>query len=235
MRDALGLLTTFGRRGGGGGLNARSLPWFPGIGAAIGAIVGVAWWAADRLWPRAVAAAVVLLVNAACTGLLHFDGLADAADGLLPHADRTRRLAIMRDPGVGAFGAFAVVIVVVLQATALASRAANAGLLVALWCASRALVAAVPSVVPYARERGMASPLLDSARVWPAFAVVPAVVLAALAAGVGGAVALVAAVLAGVATIALAMRRIGGFTGDVLGAAIVLTETIGLVVAAAKW
>src|SRR4029453_11544218 len=98
-------------------------------------------------------------------------------------------VAIMRDPGVGAFGVFTVAVAVVLQATALASRAPNIGLVVALWCASRALIAAVPAIVPSARETGMASPLLEGARAWPAYAVVPAIVVAALTAGVGGAVA----------------------------------------------
>jgi adenosylcobinamide-GDP ribazoletransferase len=53
--------------------------------------------------------------------------------------------------------------------------------------------------------------------------------------GFGGAIALCAAALTAAAVVALAVRRIGGFTGDVLGAAGVLAETVGLVVAAAKW
>jgi adenosylcobinamide-GDP ribazoletransferase len=235
MRDALGLLTTFGRRHGGGRIHARSLPWFPLVGAALGAVVGAAWWGAQQWWPRPVAAGLVLLVDACCTGLLHFDGLADAADGLLPHAPPERRLAIMRTPDVGAFGVLTVAIVVVLQAAALASRPANVLLIAALWCAARALVAAVPAVVPYARDHGIASPLLAGAQVWPAVAIIPAVGLGALGAGVAGGAAIVAASLAGGATIAFAVRRIGGFTGDVLGAAIVLAETAGLVVAAARW
>ena len=235
MRDAFTLLTTFGRRGRGGGISARSLPWFPLVGACIGAVVGGAWWVAARAWPRPVAAALVLVVNAACTGILHLDGLADAADGLLPHAGPERRLAIMRDPGVGAFGVCAVAIVVVLQATALAARPADVGAVVALWCTSRALVSAVPALVAYARDTGIASPLLATASIWPALAIVPAGVLAAATAGRGGAAAVLAATLAGVATIVVARRRLGGFTGDILGAAIVLAETAGLVVLAAKW
>jgi adenosylcobinamide-GDP ribazoletransferase len=235
MRDALGLLTTFGRRGEGGRIHARSLPWFPLVGAVLGVVVGTAWWGAQQWWPRPVAAALVLFVDACCTGLLHFDGLADAADGLLPHATRERRLAIMRTPDVGAFGVCAVAFVVVLQAAALASRPANVLLLAALWCAARGLVAAVPALVPYARRDGIATPLLDGARVWPALAILPAFAIATAADGVAGAAAVIAAVIAGSMTVALAVRRVGGFTGDVLGAAIVLAETAGLVVAAARW
>jgi adenosylcobinamide-GDP ribazoletransferase len=235
MRDALSLLTTFGRRGAGGRITPRSLGWFPFVGAALGGVVGGTWWLAERLWPRPVAAGLVLVVNAACTGLLHVDGLADAADGLLPHADRDRRLEIMRDPGVGAFGMFAVAIAIVLEATALATRSASIGLPVALWCASRSFVATVPAVVPYARVVGIATPLLDNATVWPALALVPAIIVGTVAAGVAGTLAVITAVTVGAATIAFAVRRVGGFTGDVLGAAIVLAETAGLVVAAARW
>jgi adenosylcobinamide-GDP ribazoletransferase len=235
MRDALGLLTTFGRRGGGGRIQARSLPWFPLVGAGIGLLVGAAWWGAQQWWPRPVAAGLVLLVDAGCTGLLHFDGLADAGDGLLPHAAPERRLAIMRTPDVGAFGVCAVAIVVVLQAAALASRPASALLLAAIWCAARAVVAAVPARLPYVRDAGIATPLLVGARAWPALAVLPAIGFATVADGMAGGAAVVAAVLAAVGTIAFAMRRIGGFTGDVLGAAIVLAETAGLVVGAARW
>jgi adenosylcobinamide-GDP ribazoletransferase len=139
----------------------------------------------------------------------------------------------MRTPDVGAFGVCTVAIVVVLQAAALASRSASVLLLAAIWCAARAVVAAVPARLPYARDAGIATPLLAGARAWPALAVLPAVAVATVADGIAGGAAVAAAVLAVVGTIAFAMRRIGGFTGDVLGAAIVLAETAGLVVAAA--
>ncbi len=227
MRDALGLLTTFGRRGGGGALQRGALRWFPAVGAVLGVIVGGTWWLADKWWPRPVASALTLLVDAACTGLLHYDGLADAVDGLLPHASRERRLEIMRTPDVGAFGVATLALVVVLQSSALASRSANVLLIVALWCASRAFVACVPAAVPYAREHGMASGLLGGASLWPALAILAAFVLSPMP--------VVAVVAAGAAVVALAYRRVGGFTGDVLGAAIVIAQTAGLVVAAAKW
>jgi adenosylcobinamide-GDP ribazoletransferase len=227
MRDALGLLTTFGRRRGSGTLRPGALRWFPVIGVVLGTIVGTAWWLTDEWWPRPVAAALTLLVDAACTGLLHLDGLADAADGLLPHANRERRLEIMRAPDVGAFGNATVALIVVLQGSALASRPASVALIVAVWCTTRAFVACVPAVVPYARESGIASALLANASLWPAIAILPAIVIAPLP--------VITALAAGVAVVALAARRVGGFTGDVLGAAIVVGQTAGLVVAAARW
>jgi adenosylcobinamide-GDP ribazoletransferase len=227
MRDALGLLTTFGRRNGGGALRPEALRWFPVVGALLGVVVGTTWWLADTWWPRPVAAALTLLVDAACTGLLHLDGLADAADGLLPHASRERRLAIMRAPDVGAFGVATLALVVVLESSALASRAASIVLVVALWGATRAFVACVPAVMHYARDTGLVSPLLEGASLAPAIALVPALVLAPLP--------VLGALCAAAGVLALAQRRLGGFTGDILGAAIVIAQAAGLVVAAAKW
>jgi adenosylcobinamide-GDP ribazoletransferase len=235
MRDALGLLTTFGRRGHGGAITAASLRWFPAVGAVLGAVVGGAWWAAGRAWPRPVAAALVLAANAACTGLLHYDGLVDAADGLLPHADRARRLDIMRTPEAGAFGVTAVAIVVALQAAALASQRPSIVLAITLFATTRAAAAAVPAIVPYARAEGMASALVPGASVLPLVAALPAGLLAALAGGIAGATAIVAALAGAAAVVVIAWRRVGGFTGDVLGAAIVVGETAGFIVAAARW
>ena len=233
MRDAFALLTTFGRRGGR--LRAGSLAWFPIVGVVLGAALGCVWWASDRLWPRLVAAALTVAADLVMTGALHVDGLADAADGLLPHAPRERRLEIMRDPGVGAFAVAVVGIVLMLRVTALSSRAPNIALIAGIWCAARAAVASVPRFVPYARETGIASPFVDGAPAWPALVVVPAAGLAALGAGVAGAVAVATGTLAAAGVVALARHRLGGFTGDVLGAAIVVSETVALVVAAAKW
>src|SRR5262245_57448661 len=233
MRDALALLTTFGRRGGQ--LRGPALRWFPVVGFALGALLGAIWWTTDRLWPSTVAAALVVVADLACTGMLHVDGLADSADGLLPHANRDRRLLIMRAPDVGAFGIATVAIVLLLRVLTLGSMTPSVLFLASLWCTSRALVASVPAVVPCAREQGIATALLDDAPVWPVACVVPAALLATIAIGVAGLLSIVAALVAGLAVVALGWRRLGGFTGDVLGAAIVIAETAGLLVAAARW
>jgi adenosylcobinamide-GDP ribazoletransferase len=233
LRDAVGLLTTLGRRGGS--LSARALGWFPLLGAALGAFVGACWWAADEVWTPLPAAVLVVLVDLAVTGMLHMDGVADSADGLLPHADRDRRLAIMRAPDVGAFGVVVVGITLLALVTAFASQPVSVLLVVALWMGARSLVAAVPALVPYARDDGIATSLLDGAPRWPLAGVPVAVAIAALDTGWRGATAVVVGVVFGIGVLALARRRLGGFTGDVLGATIVVVETIGLLVASARW
>jgi len=233
MREALGFLTVLG---GPATPTPRALRWFPLVGALVGALVGVTWWLADGAFAPLLAAGIAVTADTAITGMLHLDGLADTADGLLPHAPPERRLEIMRTPGIGAFGMVAVAIVVVLRTSALGSQPAEIGLLVALWCASRTVAAVAPAWLPYARSEGLASPLLASpAHRWPLLALLPAAALGVAVIGAPALAAIAATVVTAAAVLALAHARIGGFTGDVLGAAIVLGETAGLIVAAARW
>ena len=233
MREALGFLTVLG---GPSVPHPRALRWFPLVGAVVGALVGGLWWAAGEAFPVLLAAALAIAADAGITGMLHLDGLADAADGLLSHAAPARRLEIMRTPGVGAYGIVATVIVLIISVAALDARSPDIGLLVALWCASRTVAAVTPALVPYVRDEGIASPFLAAkASVWPALALVPAAGLAVVTIGLEGLAAVAATVLGASAVVGFARSRIGGFTGDVLGAAIAVGQTVGLVVAAARW
>jgi adenosylcobinamide-GDP ribazoletransferase len=247
MRAAVSFLTSFG---GARSPGPRTLDWFPVVGTAIGLLLGGLWWLAGRAWPAGVAAALVVAADLAVTGLLHFDGLVDSADGLLPAVDRQRRLEIMTSPDIGAFGLGTGGAVLLARWVALASIRPAVLLLGGLWCLSRTAMAAVARTQPYARAGGLASafrvgPTAGSeagseagsgASMWPLLGG------AAVAAGLllwwrlgPGAAAGGAAVVAVAAVVVLARRRIGGYTGDVLGACGVLAETAGLVVAAARW
>jgi adenosylcobinamide-GDP ribazoletransferase len=77
---ALAFLTIIGR---GRRPDANQQLWFPVVGAMIGALVGVVWWGAAQWWPPAVTGALAVAADLVITGLLHLDGLADSADGLL--------------------------------------------------------------------------------------------------------------------------------------------------------
>jgi adenosylcobinamide-GDP ribazoletransferase len=243
MRRALGFLTVFG---GASTPSGTTLAWFPLAGALIGAVLGAAWWGAARLWTPLVAAAMVVAADAAVTGLLHLDGLADTADGLLAPMDRSRRLVVMADPHVGAFGMATVAVVLVLRVVALGSVTAAPLLLAGVWCASRTTMAVIAWTQPYARPGGLADAFLSGGRASGRATAVVGLGGAVLAIGlvsVGGgqlthrwmgalAVVVGAVVAAGVA--GLARRRLGGFTGDVLGAAGVAGETAALLVLAVR-
>ena len=189
------------------------------------------WWSALRVWPPAAAAAVALACDVALTGYLHLDGLADAADGLVPPMPRARRLEVMADPSVGAFGAVTLVAVLILRFAALASAPASPLVVGALWCGSRTAMAVTVRTGTYANPTGMAAAFLTDAggRVRRA-----ARSRAAVPACTGLALVLVLAIVGGAGTASPRWEprwsasspswrwRDGasaGFTGDVLGAA----------------
>jgi adenosylcobinamide-GDP ribazoletransferase len=236
MRRALSFLTPIG----GAKIPTRAaLGWFPVVGALIGLAVGGFWWLAARAWPSLAAAALAVVADLVLTGGLHLDGLADSADGLVPPIPRERRLVVMADPTVGAFGVGAAASVLLLRFAALASIAPVPLAIAALWCFSRTSMAVASNVVPYARPGGLASVFVDGRGgrdPWVNAAVGTALAVGlALPDGWPAVAALIAAAVAFAAVIVLACRRIGGFTGDVLGAAGMIAETVGLLVLAARW
>ncbi|MCY3578232.1 MAG: adenosylcobinamide-GDP ribazoletransferase [bacterium] len=227
VMGAVAFLTVAGR---GQAPQARALWWFPLVGAGLGGVLAAVHWGAGELWPLLVVGLLVVAADLVLTGALHLDGLADSADGLLPHMERDRRLAVMSRPDVGAFAIVAVVVVLGARWAALSVDGMESLSLVPLWALSRALVAVVPAIVPYARPGGLADPFLAGARRWVVLWLAPAVTGLMLIEGVSGAVAAGAAVAVSAGLVALAWRRLGGFTGDVLGAVILMAETVALLV-----
>ncbi|HEV7865632.1 MAG TPA: bifunctional adenosylcobinamide kinase/adenosylcobinamide-phosphate guanylyltransferase, partial [Acidimicrobiia bacterium] len=158
LRQAIGFLTPLG---GAATPSPAAFAWFPLVGALLGLVLGGIWWGTeDRLGPLA-AAALVVTADLALTGAIHFDGLLDSADGLLPHLRPERRLAVMADPHVGAFAVAAGGSALLLRAAAVASLgAARPLLLAALWSHSRTAMAVTALSGRYARPSGLASSFL---------------------------------------------------------------------------
>ena len=223
--SALAFLTVAGR---GQAPQARALWWFPVIGAGLGGVLAAIHWGAGKLWPLLVVGILVVATDLVLTGALHIDGLADSADGLLPHMERDRRLSVMSRPDVGAFAVATVVVVLGARWAALGVDGIESLSLVSIWAMSRTVVAVIPAIVPYARPGGLADPLITGARSWLGLWLAPAVAALVLIEGVSGAVAAGVLVVAAVGVVALAWRRLGGFTGDVLGAVILIAETAAL-------
>lgn len=234
MKRAVAFLTPFG---GAAVPDARTLSWFPVVGALLGLAVGGAWWGAQEVWPPAVAAAVVLAVDLAVTGLLHLDGLVDSADGLLPQVPRERRLAIMAEPTVGAYGVAVAGVALLLRFSAFASLDANVLLVAGIWCGSRTAMAVAARALPYARPEGGLATAFTGGDWRPVglAGLILAVSLGAVAGGRQSELAVALGLAASAAVFAFARRRLGGFTGDVLGGAGVVGETVALLVAAATW
>jgi cobalamin synthase len=246
FRQALAFLTALG---GAASPTRAAFDWFPVVGALLGLVLGAIWWATHGPLGPLASAALVVAADLALTGALHFDGLLDSADGLLPHLPLVRRLAVMADPHIGAFAVATGATTLLLRTAALATLgSARPLLLAALWCLSRTAMTVTALTIRYARAHGLASSFLAG----PAAAedtggpfggisswVVPAAIGAVLAFGLALAddaqsvIAVVFAALAAATVALLARRRIGGFTGDTLGAGGVVAETIGLLAAVA--
>jgi adenosylcobinamide-GDP ribazoletransferase len=214
----------------------------PMVGALLGGALG-GTGAALRLLgaPTLLAAAVAVTLGALLTRALHLDGLADTADGLGSYRDAESALAIMRKPDVGAFGVTAIASALLIQACALAAvlaRPAPVAVLGATTALAAGRLAATFAChrIPPARESGLGA-LVAGVVGAPALAAATcAVALLAVFAAPGrlwqGPVAVAAALLVAWLLTRHAVRRLGGITGDVLGAGVEAATTVALIVLA---
>jgi len=134
---------------------ARGGAAFPLVGAAIGAAVGGTAEGLAHVLPTLAAAGIALAAGAAITGALHLDALADTADALT--AGRERALAIMRDHAIGAYGASALVLDLIVKAAALAALAAHRHAVpfaIAAGALGRAAPVALGATLPSVRDDG---------------------------------------------------------------------------------
>lgn len=216
----------------------RAALFFPAAGAALGAIVaGSAHVLSPRL-PPTLSAALLVTLLALLTGGLHLDGLADTADGFGGGRTSEDVLRIMRDHAIGAYGASALVLALTVKVAAIAALLASGHaarwLLVAPALARWAPVA-LAHFLPYARpEGGLGATVTDHSGLGELLgATAIAIALAAGAGGVHGLIAFVAVAAWSVAHGAACRKRIGGVTGDTLGALTETAEALVLVVAVA--
>ncbi len=207
---------------------ARSALWFPAVGLLIGVLVLAATWLGAQLDPW-LGALLGLLVWVWVTGGLHLDGLADLADGLgAAHRDPTRLLAVMRDPHLGAFGVLMLGLQLIFKLVLLMLIAREGlwliVLLIPAWARLGPLLwtRKVPALEPGLGERFVWSVSRRTLMLWGG-----ALLLASLSAP-----ALLLAPLVLSAWTWFLLRRIGGMSGDMLGAGIELCETALLLLAA---
>ena len=218
----------------------RAMAWYPLAGLIVGALATAPAFALARLGvaDRAplLTAALVLAAWVALTGALHLDGWADCCDALFVPADREKRLAIMKDPRLGSFGAVGLILLLLVKLAALQAfpghRAASLAALPLIACLARAAVVVAAWRAPLAKREGMAFYMRQS--IGPREVVIAcltalvALIAAGFALGPVVLAPLLAVALAGPGMAALATRRLGGLTGDVYGAMIELGETAAL-------
>lgn len=231
--SAVGFLTTAPTPTHRFTLDQQTLFWFPFVGLGIGATLTALAFLFGALFPAPVTAVLLVGTWAALTGALHLDGLADCGDGLLAPVPRERRLEIMRDSRIGAFGVVTLTLMLLLKTAALTtSPLIWPTLLVAPMWARWLILLAMQR--PLARSDGMAAQMRMAlnARSLALFALPAVLLTAALSAWHWQvAPASVVAILAALGVLRLAERRIGGVTGDVYGAVVEVSETAFLCMA----
>ena len=211
--------------------------WFPVVGLLVGGIAAGVRALADLALPPLPSTLLAITAAALVTGALHEDGLADVADAIGAHVDRARRLEILRDPRVGAFGALALVLAVGARGRVGGGARHRAGgaprsRWPTCWPGGRCCPSpgrCLPPGPAWARCSAPAPPALAVAS---ALAIAAALVIAGPAAG---AAALAAAAFSAAAAALILRRAFGGVTGDGYGATAKLAEVVVCVTLCAVW
>lgn len=231
LRIAFGLMTTLPIKlpdDWSEGDSGRASVWYPFVGLVVGAIAWLAWKGAMLAFPALVAGPLMLLVWVVLTGGLHLDGLADCCDGLLASTSMERRLEILKDPHVGAFGVIGLILVLMLKAAALVAltSVSSPGILLAATLARWCILPG--GLIRLARPSGMGADFAQGFRrsfmIWSA--ILPLAI--ALLLGLRGVLSALAGLAGAALVIWLAKSRIGGVTGDVFGMIVEIVETVVL-------
>ncbi|MBY5932073.1 adenosylcobinamide-GDP ribazoletransferase [Tateyamaria omphalii] len=202
---------------------ARAVWAYPLVGLVLGLIVSLLSVVLTWLGlPDILAAGLLLGALLMLTGAMHEDGLADTADGLWGGHERERRLEIMKDSSIGAYGVLALIMVMGLRWLGLAEVDWTA--IIAALMLSRAAMPPLMLALPHARSVGLSHSVGAASMGAVIVAVLIGVIGAAFLAGAAG---LFAALIAGAVAMVvgvIARTKIGGQTGDILGATCVMSE-----------
>jgi adenosylcobinamide-GDP ribazoletransferase len=221
------------------GADVAQASWsFPVIGAGIGLLAGLVYWVSFALdLSPFVSALLAVATTMLVTGCLHEDGLADTIDGFGGGATRERKLEIMRDSRVGAYGTCALVFSILFKTGAISSLGDPSLAVSALFAAHTGARATLPIFmrrVPAARPDGLSADAGRPPSGTPSIAALLGFVALIVGLGFGGAIIATLLLAAAVGLLALiCMRQIGGQTGDVLGAVEQTGEILILLVASA--
>ena len=217
---------------------ARSAKWFPIVGLMLGCAAGGIWWISAQVLPGVVAAGLTLSVLLLLTGGLHEDGLADCCDGLGGGATRERVLDIMRDSRIGAYGGLGLIISIGMRWATLSTLSpwqGFAALIIAL-VAGRAAMTMMLWSGTYARTDGAAAGAAGGVTGREAvLAMFSAIVLGVSFGGMIGGVAVLIAFVLTQLWLQRLTARLGGYTGDGLGAAEQIGQIAVFIILVGVW
>jgi adenosylcobinamide-GDP ribazoletransferase len=211
---------------------AGSMTYFPLVGLIIGLILAAIRYAADMVFPSSVADVMVIITLVILAGSLHLDGLADTVDGLAGGRDREKILTIMKDSQIGSFAVVALILAIILKVVALIEVTADMkyNALIVMPVLGRWSTVQLASCFSYARSG------FGIAQAFTQFAgkkefLISSLITAAVAIGLFRWYGLLIVAIIGVFTTLFGLffkRRVGGVTGDIMGAACELAEVITL-------
>ncbi len=212
------------------GDSGRAAGWYPFVGLVLGVLVAVVYVLSGLYFPQIITAMLALAAWVLLTGGLHLDGLADCCDGLFHASDRARRLEIMKDSRMGAFGGIGLILALMMKVAALASLPTVKAVPVILLAATLGRwFIILAGFQPLARPGGMGADfsagLRKSALIWGG--IIPLGL--AIFIGGQGILALGITALGVFLILRFALARIGGITGDVFGLIVEAAEIITLV------
>lgn len=214
---------------------ARAVPWFPLIGLFLGAVQGGTYYVASEFFAPLVAAILSLGTSLLITGAFHHDGLADIADAFGGGWTIEERMVILKDSRLGTYGVSALAIALLLEVAAVSQLSPADGFrsLIVAHVMGRSVALAAMLLAPTAGDGMGASYMERLAPPAVSLGIVFGVIITITVSSAFWPAMLVAASVSATAVVALAVRKIGGVNGDVLGAVAVVSSLAILVISSA--
>lgn len=212
----------------------KGLVFAPQIGFLIGGILGLCWMVLTRVFPVIPSSVIIMIAYIVLTGGLHLDGLGDTFDGLFSGRSRERMLEIMKDSRVGSNAVIAVISVLLLNIAFLSSLDSGSilRLLVLMPAAGRAGTLIGAGVSRYARSEGLGKSFIDYCGLKEILiGLLLYFPVSGLVFGYYGLILAAAGAVVSWLIVKWLTGKIGGATGDILGAVCELTQTLFLVMA----
>ncbi|MEM1229945.1 MAG: adenosylcobinamide-GDP ribazoletransferase [Pseudomonadota bacterium] len=212
--------------------------YLPLVGAALGVLLAGLLWLLSAALPQSVAALLVVSAGLLITGAFHEDGLADTFDGIGGGTDRAQALAIMRDSRLGTYGTLALIVVFALKVAVLSALPLGlaCALLITTQALSRLSAVGVMATSHYVRDHGTGKPTaagISTRSLLFASLCTGATLLVLAPWGKAATAVLLGTAFGHLAMRALFERKLGGYTGDTLGAVQQASEITALVLALA--
>lgn len=211
--------------------------FFPIAGLILSIPMAIIWFVASSYLPATIAAGLAIGLSLLITGGLHEDGFADCADGLGATPNRERALEIMRDSRIGTYGSLALILSIGLRWAALASLGPLSGVLAIIICnvGARSAMTIAMQFSEYARPEGLGKQAGTIRQLDFLVAILIAFLIAMICGWFWGVAALCFAYIVAWLFLKRLEHRLGGYTGDGLGAMEQIAEITILITLAGAW